>query len=158
MTSNENFEWDITASYELTETVYPNAGVKHPAWQAFDGKDNTDWNSGGDSSSNTYIQWHNSIRKVILKQLDIYGYNWEELPKLNEGKAYLEGSNDGETWKQLTVTLPNGFEYSKGCASFKVTNNYEFFSYHRIRYHNGTCRWVITEIKGTYLNEREVPK
>ncbi len=158
MTSNENFEWLITASHELTETYYPNAGVKHPAWQAFDGRTDKDWNTDGDSSSNTFIQWQNKTHKVLLKQLDIYGYDWEELPKLNEGKAYLEGSNDGETWKQLTVTLPDGFNYYDRCASFKLTNNYEFFSYYRIRYYNGTYRWVITEIKGTYLNEREVPK
>jgi hypothetical protein len=162
MTSNENAEWKISASHEYTSTTYPTAGTKYPAYQAFDGTDNG-WDSYNDNSSNTFIQWQNKTHKVLLKQLDIYAYEWEEMPKLTEpdnnfGGAYLEGSNDGETWKRLTVTLPNGFEYSKGCASFKLTGNYEFFSYYRIRRNSGTYRWLIKEIKGTYLNEREVPK
>lgn len=157
MISNEDAEWQISASHEhsyLSDT--------YPAYYAFDGTDKS-WNSANDDSSNTFIQWQNKTHKVLLKQLDIYAYNWEEMPKLNEpdsnyGGAYIEGSNDGEIWKRLTVTLPNGFEYSKGCASFKLTDNYEFFSYYRIRRNHGTSHWVIKEIKGTYLNEREVPK
>lgn len=157
MTSNENAEWKISASHE-----HSYSSDTYPAYQAFDGTDKN-WNSANDNSSNTFIQWQNKKHKVLLKQLDIYAYDWEEMPKLNEpdnnnGGAYIEGSNDGSDWKQLTVTLPDGFNYSDRCASFKLAANYEFFSYHRIRCNNGTRRWVVKEIKGTYLTEREVPK
>ncbi len=159
MTSNDELlGWKITASSEYTETAHPNAGVTHPAYYAFDGNDSTVWWEQYGSET-PFIQWENPLRKVLLKQLIISGDDGDAVPifSSNSGNV-IEASNDGVEWVQLPYE-DAGYDYSIKGVKVLFPDNYSFYSYYRIiRHTGGATRWLIKEIKGTYLNEREVPK
>ncbi len=152
MTSNENDEWKVTSTGVYSSNY---------EWKAFDGNDDSSvWleNTTSNNSVPWYLQWQNTSRSVLIKQLNIY---FDDSSYFGD-KSFFQGSDDGVTWTDImtgNLSNTNG-EYENG--RFKVTLDIEHcapYKYHRIgRNYNSGSYVIIYKIEAFSQLPREVPK